>query len=76
MKIFLKESPNLSTLVLRFLGPVVLTCFALPAEFAACMDNPDPQSAMTRISHLNEAPKTIQDLAKAIQGKNFAQILV
>jgi len=39
------------------------------------MDNPDSQSAMTRISHLNEAPKTIQDLAKAIQGKNFAQIL-
>jgi hypothetical protein len=73
MRIILKAPASASTL-LRFLGPVAVTCFALTAAFAACMDNPDPESPMTRISHLNEAPKTIRDLAKAIQGKNRTQI--
>src|SRR5712692_9280930 len=74
MKVILKEPPNTPTLILRLLAPVVLTCIALPAAVADCMGNPDPQSAMTRISHLSEAAKAIQDLAKAIQSKNAAQI--
>src|SRR3989442_9466528 len=74
MKIILTGHPSTSTLILWFLAPVVLTCFALPAAFAACMDNPETRSAIARISHLTEAPETIQDLARAIQGNNAAQI--
>ncbi len=73
MKIILMEPSNTST-VLRFLGRVLLTCFVLPEAFAACMDDPDAQSATIRMSHLNEAPKAIQNLARSIQGKNHAQI--
>jgi hypothetical protein len=72
--VILKEPPNTSTLIPRPLGSVILTCFTLAAGFAGCIDNPDPQSVITRTSYLNEAPKAIQDLAKAIDGKNRGQI--
>ena len=73
MKITLKKPPHRST-VFQCLGRVALTCFVLPQASAACMDNPDPQPATTRISSLTVAPKAIQDLARSIQGKNRAQV--
>jgi hypothetical protein len=56
----------------RLVGIAVLTCLALPSGIAACKNVISPHSAMA--VRLSEVPKTIRDLAKAIQGNTPAQM--
>jgi hypothetical protein len=53
--------------ILRILSLIIVICPVMPTGSAACGEN-------VRISRLNEAPTTIQELAKAIDGKKPAQI--